>query len=189
MMIDFCYTEQYDPEHNVVELYQLYDDNERNIQHLKTHVILHGLGVKYAIPTLIKYAAKSFEKNLLASRYGSSRAPTGLQACVPLLYSSTPPNDRTLRSIVVKEMAVRLISTANCYRGRRGLRKLMRQNEQFCKDMTQGILYKELRGCKFRGPKREDDHEEDDDSYDSDPGFGVFSEDPLIEEKEDDEDQ
>lgn len=61
-----------------------------------THISLYALGDKYDIPTLCQYSAQKFRGQTVAELSGRE-----ILGCVPLIYSSTPSSNRTLRDLAV----------------------------------------------------------------------------------------
>lgn len=95
-----------DPQHINLMLEFLYDHKYevvlkpnwfRTRDIVLVHVSLYALGVKYKIPALCHYSAHQIYEHMLSghlSHYGA-------QACIPLVYSSTPGTNRALRDLFV----------------------------------------------------------------------------------------
>ncbi|KAI4231228.1 MAG: hypothetical protein L6R40_007798, partial [Gallowayella cf. fulva] len=96
LMLDFLYTQKVD----FSEMPAI-----RSCEFFEALIALYALGTKYLIPSFCHHVAMHFEEAIddahIPAHMDTSCA---LFHCIPLVYASTPENDRTLRNIVVHKV-------------------------------------------------------------------------------------
>ena len=129
-MLDFFYSQTY----AIEDTFQALFDYNYPRYALTTHITLYALGDKYEIPHLSEYAAfRSGERCRKAD-------VCGLLRCLPLVYTSTPETDRTLRDLVIEEMISRSTHITGSPETTKHILDLINEHEQIRQDLCLGLF-------------------------------------------------
>ncbi|KAL8933007.1 MAG: hypothetical protein Q9216_006564 [Gyalolechia sp. 2 TL-2023] len=115
---------------------QTYTGGEQDkLRDLYHHASLYGLGDKYGIPPLCKYAATRFHDAIQ-----STSDATAILNCVRAVYGSTPDSNRVLRDRVISEITQRSSAVATNESSNKLLLRLIQDVDQFREDLVQALL-------------------------------------------------
>ncbi|KAI4130485.1 MAG: hypothetical protein LQ338_001716 [Usnochroma carphineum] len=132
LMVEFLYTQEYTAADHFAALF----DVKHPEYVFKAHISLYAMGDKYGVPRLCRYSSHRFHE---------SAHPRGLFTtlnCVPLIYSSTPDTNRTLRDQIVSNIIQSSKGVASDEECKKEMRQHVDEIQQFREDLIQGLLDK-----------------------------------------------